>query len=226
MRLIGYVRVSSEEQAQSGLSLENQKAKLQAYCDLYGHELVEVVTDAGFSGKSLSRPGIQAALESLSRSEVDGLVIHKLDRLSRNVADMAGLVTKFFSEKGGKALLSVSDQLDTSTAAGRLGINILMSVAQWEREAIGERTAAALDAKARRGEVKGGAAPLGKQWSDKQHTENKGEAQAVALITELRATGLSMRAIVEELNRRGVPAARKGDKWHLTTVARVLKRAS
>ena len=227
MRLIGYVRVSSEEQAQSGLSLENQKAKLQAYCDLYGHELVEVVTDAGFSGKSLSRPGIQAALESLSRSEVDGLVIHKLDRLSRNVSDMGSLVTKYFSEKAGKALLSVIDQIDTTTASGRLVLNVLTSVAQWEREECGERTALALDSRARRGEIKGGAAPLGKQWNEaKKHEENEQEARAVKLIRELRETGLSMRAIVEELNSRGVPVARKGNKWHLTTVHRVLSRVA
>lgn len=228
MKVIAYIRVSSEEQAQSGLGLESQQAKIQAYCDLYGHEIVELVTDAGISAKNLKRPGIQAALAALESGRADGLVIFKLDRLSRNVADMGSLITKYFSEKAGKALLSVSDQIDTCTAGGRLVLNVLMSVAQWEREAIGERTAAALEAKADRGEVKGGAAPLGKQWGEetKKHEENQQEAQAVKLIHELRETGLSMRQIVDELNRRGVPVARKGNKWHLTTIHRVLSRAS
>jgi site-specific DNA recombinase len=226
MRLIGYVRVSTEEQAQSGLGLESQQSKIQAYCDLYGHELVQIVTDAGQSAKSLNRPGIKAALGSLSRGEADGLVIFKLDRLSRNVSDMGSLIDTYFTEKAGKALLSVSDQIDTTTAGGRLVLNVLMSVAQWEREAIGERTAAALESKARRGEIKGGAAPIGKQWADKAHVDNENELEAVKIIQELRESGLSMRAIVDELNRRNVPVTRKGGKWHLTTVARILSRAS
>lgn len=227
MKVIAYIRVSSEEQAQSGLGLENQKAKIQAYCELYGHEVVELITDAGISAKNLKRPGIQAALAALDGGQADGLVIYKLDRLSRNVSDMGSLVTKYFSEKAGKALLSVIDQIDTTTASGRLVLNVLTSVAQWEREECGERTALALDSRARRGEIKGGAAPLGKQWNEaKKHEENEQEARAVKLIHELRETGLSMRAIVEELNSRGVPVARKGNKWHLTTIHRILGRVS
>lgn len=227
MKVIAYVRVSSEEQAQSGLGLESQKAKIEAYCDLYNHEIVELITDAGVSAKNLKRPGIQAALAALDGGRADGLIIFKLDRLSRNVSDMGSLITKYFSEKAGKALLSVSDQIDTTTAGGRLVLNVLTSVAQWERESCGERTAAALDSKARRGEIKGGAAPLGRKWNEeKKHETNEQEAQAVRLIHELRETGLSMRGIVEELNKRGVPVARKGNKWHLTTIHRVLSRIS
>lgn len=227
MKVIGYVRVSTEEQAQSGLGLESQRAKIEAYCELYGHELVEVITDAGFSAKNLNRPGVQAALTALDTGKANGLIIFKLDRLSRSVSDMGSLITKYFDDKAGKALLSVSDQIDTTTAGGRLVLNVLMSVAQWEREACGERTAAALDARANRGDIKGGAAPIGKRWNeDKRHEENQEEAAAVELIQELRETGLSMRAIVDELNRRGVPVVRKGSKWHLTTIHRILSRSA
>jgi len=171
--------------------------------------------------------GVQAALTDLETGRANGLIIFKLDRLSRSVSDMGSLITKYFDDKAGKALLSVSDQIDTTTAGGRLVLNVLMSVAQWEREACGERTAAALDARANRGDIKGGAAPIGKRWSEKKrHEENQEEAAAVELIQELRETGLSMRAIVDELNRRGVPVVRKGGKWHLTTIHRILSRSA
>jgi site-specific DNA recombinase len=225
MKLIGYIRVSTEEQAKSGLGLESQRAKIEAYAALYGHELVGVINDDGFSAKSLKRPGIQTALASLSRGEAAGLLVFKLDRLTRSVSDMGGLIDKYFGEKAGKALVSVSDQIDTTTAGGRLVLNVLVSVSQWEREAIGERTAAALEAKASRGERKGGQAPLGKQWAEKSHVECEQEARAVKLIRELRDTGMSIRDIVSELNRRGVPVVRKGKQWHVTTIQRIVSRA-
>ena len=119
MKLIGYARVSTDEQAQSGLGLAAQEAKLKAYCELYEHELIEIIHDAGQSAKSLKRPGIAQALTMLSEGEADGLLVAKLDRLTRSVADMASLINSHFSEKAGKALLSVADQIDTTTAGGR-----------------------------------------------------------------------------------------------------------
>jgi len=223
MKLIGYVRVSSEEQAASGLSLENQESKIRAYAALYGHELIDIIVDAGFSAKSLMRPGMQAALAYLDSGKADGILILKLDRLTRSTADMGSLIDRYFSEKAGKALVSVSDQIDTTTAGGRLVLNVLTSVAQWEREVIAERTRDALTAKGRRGERKGGQAPIGTRWESKALVTNAEEAKAVELIKALRDSGMSIRAIVAELNKLGVPLERKGAKWHLTTVARILK---
>lgn len=225
MKLIGYVRVSSEDQAKSGLGLESQQAKIEAYAALYGHELVKIVVDAGESAKSLNRPGIREALDSLSRGEAEGIIVLKLDRLTRSVADMGSLIDRYFGDKAGKALVSVSDQIDTTTAGGRLVLNVLVSVSQWEREAIGERTAAALESKARRGERKGGQAPIGSRWEAKRLVANDGESGAVSIIKQLRESGMTIRAIASELNRRGVPVARKGAQWHVTTVARILKAA-
>lgn len=223
MKLIGYLRVSTDEQAQSGLGLAAQEAKIRAYAELYGHELVEVITDAGQSAKSLKRPGITQALAMLGSGEADGLLVAKLDRLTRSVADMASLTDKYFSEKAGKALLSVQDQIDTTTAGGRLVLNVLMSVAQWEREAISERTVAALSVKRGRGECLGLPA-LGKRWADGEHVEDESELEAVKLIFDLRDSGLTMRQIVAELNERGTPCPRKAKTWHLTQVHRILKR--
>lgn len=225
MKIIGYCRVSTAGQAESGLSIEAQETKLRAYCELYNHELVLIIHDAGFSAKSLNRPGLSRALSMLASGEAEGLLIAKLDRLTRSVKDLGSLIDNYFSEQAGKGcLLSVQDQVDTSSAGGRLVLNVLMSVAQWEREAISERTSDALQARASRGLVKGGQAPTGKQWHEGALVAHDAEAEAVAIVHELRESGLSLRQIVAELNTLGVPT-RQGAKWHLTSVSRVLKRA-
>src|SRR5262245_9845331 len=98
MRVIGYIRVSTEEQATAGVSLSAQAEKVRAYCALYDLTLLEVVEDAGASAKTLERPGLQRALSALRRGEADGVVVAKLDRLTRSVADMATLIDAHFGE--------------------------------------------------------------------------------------------------------------------------------
>jgi len=148
MRVVGYVRVSTEEQAKSGLGIEAQIEKIRSYCKLYDLDLVDIVVDEGYSGKSLNRPGLQRVLKKPEDSIADGIVVAKLDRLTRSVADMGYLLNRFFQDK---QLFSVSENVDTRTASGRLVLNVLISVAQWEREAIIERTKDALRAKKREG---------------------------------------------------------------------------
>ena len=161
MQVIGYVRVSTEEQSNHGVSLEAQKAKLTAYAALYGLQIVETIEDAGQSAKSLKRPGLQRALEMLRTGRAEGLLIAKLGRLSRSVADWNQLIDCYFGERAGCQLFSVADCIDTRTAAGRLVLNVLMSVAQWEREAIGERTKDALSHKRSKLERVSGNIPFG-----------------------------------------------------------------
>lgn len=156
MKVILYARVSTEDQARDGVSLEAQSAKMSAYASLYDLEVVETITDAGESAKSLNRPGLQKALAMLRSGQADGLVIAKLDRLTRSVADWQELIDGYFGERAGKQLFSVGDSIDTRTAAGRMVLNILLSVAQWEREAICERTRDALRHKIKRRERCGG----------------------------------------------------------------------
>lgn len=140
-RAIGYIRVSTDKQADHGISLDAQRAKVEAYASLYDLNLVEVIVDAGASTKTLDRPRLQKALALLKSGKADALIVVKLDRLTRSVADLGTLVEKHFQKA---ALLSVAEQIDTRSAAGRLVLNVLASVAQWEREAIGERTSAAM----------------------------------------------------------------------------------
>jgi hypothetical protein len=123
------------------VSLDAQRAKVKAYAELYDLELAEVIVDAGESAKSLDRPGLKRALGMLKAGEAEALLVVKLDRLTRSVVDLGTLVERYFAP-GKAALLSVGEQIDTRSAAGRLVLNVLASVSQWEREAIGERTCA------------------------------------------------------------------------------------
>jgi site-specific DNA recombinase len=223
MKVVAYARVSTETQAERGVSLQAQLSKLHAYAELYELEIVEVIEDGGASAKSLDRPGLQRALALLDAGKAQGLLVAKLDRLTRSVRDLDTLISTWFGKQGGPALLSVAEQIDTRSAAGRLVLNILASVSQWEREAIGERTATALAHKAERGE-RVGEIPLGYAVAEDgvKLEEHEGEQAAIALVQQLRIQALSIRAIATELTRRGV--AGRGSRWHPTTVARLLRR--
>ena len=227
MKTVAYIRVSTDEQASSGQSLGAQRSKVEAYAKLYDLDLVAVVEDAGESAKTLNRPGLQHALQMIRSGEADALLIVKLDRLTRNVGDWQKLIEGFFGERAGKTLCSVGDSIDTRTAAGRLVLNVLLSVAQWEREAIGERTKDALQHKIRSGE-RCGDLRYGYDLADDGKTlvPNAVEQETLGLIRELRAAGESLRDIAAELNRRGILTKKGNSKWQHTTVQSVLKRAA
>jgi site-specific DNA recombinase len=159
-KTVAYVRVSTEKQADHGVSLEAQQAKIAAYAQLYELDLVETVVDAAASAKSLERPGLKRALAMLDAGAATALLVVKLDRLTRSVADLSRLIERYFAA-GKAALLSVSEQIDTRSAAGRLVLNVLASVSQWEREAIGERTSMAMRHMAAQGQYTGGPPPYG-----------------------------------------------------------------
>lgn len=223
MRVIGYVRVSTDEQASQGVSIAAQTEKVRGYCSLYDLELVELVDDPGASAKTLARPGLERALAQLRRGEADGIVVAKLDRLTRSVVDMAALVTDYFGERAGKSLFSVADAIDTRTAAGRMVLNILASVSQWERETIGERTRDALRHKRTVGEVYG-PTPLGYSVVDGRLVEVAAEMRAVAEVRRLAQTGASVRAICAALDAGGY-RTKRGGPWRPSSVQSILRRA-
>lgn len=225
MKVIGYVRVSTEEQAADGVSLAAQREKLEGYAQLYDLELVATVEDAGQSGKTLGRPGLQAALDMIWAGKADGLLIAKLDRLSRSVVDWNVLIDQYFGEKAGKQLFSVADSIDTRTAAGRLVLNVLMCVAQWERETIGERTRDALQHKIRKGE-RCGRVRFGYDLGPdgRSLVPNQAEQEAIGIVRQLREEGQTLRQICEGLSQRGI-RAKEGGTWRPQTVANLLKRA-
>lgn len=197
MKVIGYVRVSTAKQEQSGLSVEAQTLKIRQYCELYDLELTEIIVDAGVSAKTLDRVGLNSAISQLKAGAVDGLVVTKLDRLTRSIKDLNILIEEVFDKA---ALVSVTDQVDTNTPAGRLVLNILMSVAQWEREETAQRTKAAMKAKKDKGEYTGGKAPLG--WRVDEHGQevpDEDEQELIRIVRDFRALRLSYSAIATEL---------------------------
>jgi DNA invertase Pin-like site-specific DNA recombinase len=219
MRVVGYVRVSTEEQATDGVSLAAQRAKLTAYAALYDLEVVAIVEDAGVSAKTLDRPGLARVLAMVAAGEVEGVLVAKLDRLTRSVRDLGDLLDGAFAKA---ALLSVGEQIDTRTAAGRLVLNILGSVAQWEREAIGERTSAALQHKRARGE-RVGAVPYGyRVGADGVALEaDPAEQEVITVARDLVAGGLSLNRVATELASRGY-APRSGGQWYATQIKRMV----
>ena len=223
MKAIGYIRVSTTEQANEGYSLAAQERKLRAYADLYGIDLVDVIADAGASAKALDRPGLTEALARIEAGEAEGILVAKLDRLTRSVRDLGNLIDRYFGEKAGARLMAVDDQIDTKSAGGRLVLNVLASVSQWEREVIGERTAAALAEKKAIGEAVSRPG-FGERIQDGRLVADEAEAAVVARVADLRTEGRTLQAIADTLIAEGIPTKR-GGSWAPATVAGILKRA-
>ena len=223
MQAVGYVRVSTEKQADFGVSIEAQAAKIRAMAVVQGVDLLDVIIDAGESAKSLQRPGMARLLALVDARAVETVIIAKLDRLTRSVADLAELLERF--ERRAVSLVSVADSLDTRSAAGRLVLNIMVSVSQWEREAIGERTRDAMGHKRAKGE-RIGTVPFGYRVAgDGVRLEAEAHEQTIlAHIRALKAAGCTQRAIASELNRQGF-TTRKGTAWQHQYVAAVLRTA-
>lgn len=222
-RVLAYVRVSTEKQADGGHSLEAQRAKVAAWCALHDAELVNVFEDAGLSASTLERPALAGALAELAAGRADALLVVKLDRLTRSTRDLGDLLDRAAAE--GWALLSVAESLDTSTAAGRLVVSVLGAVAQWEREAVGERTAAAMAGMKARGLYTGGAAPYGYRVdADGRLVADDAELAVQRAAAELRAAGLSLRAVGAVLAERGL-LPRGGGAWSPAAVSRLVDAA-
>ena len=223
MEAVGYIRVSTAQQADEGHSLDAQRSKVEAYCDLYDIDLVRVYADEGASGKTLKRDGLQSALGALDAGTADAVVVVKLDRLTRSVADLNVLLERYFTETGGANIVSVSEQINTETAAGRLVLNVLMSVSQWEREVISERTSEALQHMKRQGK-RTGSIPYGYRLAGDGETlvEDATEQDIIAAVLEYRQSGLSYRKIASRLADDGY-SNRKGRRFHPGTIGRILK---
>lgn len=223
-KAIGYVRVSTADQAESGLSLTHQENKIRAYADALDIELTGIAVDAGYSAKSLNRPAMQEVISKVKSGAVDTVIILKLDRLTRSVKDLGAVVELF--EKTGAALISVQDSINTATAAGRLVLNVLGSVAQWEREAVGERTKAALSVKKSAGQ-RVGEIPFGYALADDGIALKPvaAELEAINLMKELRANGASFAKIAAELEARGINTKKGKAKWQPMTISNILAAA-
>lgn len=208
MRAVGYARVSTAEQADSGASLGAQREAIETEVKRRRWELVELFTDTA-SGKSLNgRDGLRKALTVLNNGKADVLVVAKLDRLSRSLKDFAGLMEQAARKKW--ALVALDLGVDTTTPSGELVANVMASVAQWERRAIGQRTKDALALKRKEGVRLGRPTVLSDGFRKS--------------IQRMRDQGRSFQAIADRLNARGIPTAHGGAKWYASTVRAVLNR--
>lgn len=218
-----YVRVSTAEQAQSGLGLESQRARCLAYVEALGLAdgcEVRVFEDAGVSAASVARPALQELLALVRRREVSAVVVLKLDRLTRNIRDLLELVDTM--QRSGASLASVSERIDASTATGRLMLQLLGVFAEFEREQIRERTRAAVAQKRARGEAHG-FVPFGAREVAGRLQAVSDEIEAIDLMVRRRAEGASLRAIAAELQAEGFKTKR-GGQWRACTVDVVLRR--
>lgn len=204
MRAIGYMRVSTEEQGDSRAGLESQEFQIRDEVRRKGWDLLELRHDVASGGSMRKRNELGASLRMLANGEADVLVVAKLDRLSRSVLDFAGIMETANKEGWSVAVLDLG--VDTSTTNGKLIMHVMIALAQWEREMIGDRTKAALKAVRARGTKIGRKTGVGKD--------------TLQLIGALRRSGLSWQKVANSLEREGVDTG-QGGKWHAATVRKL-----
>jgi DNA invertase Pin-like site-specific DNA recombinase len=203
--VLGYVRVSTHEQAMSGLGLAAQRSAIEAACSARGWALRAVVDDDGASGRSLDRPGIQEALRGLLAGTASCLMVSKLDRLTRSVGDLAALVA--WTEANRLTLVALDLGVDTSTPGGRLIANVFASVAEWEREMAAARTTDALAALRAQGR------PI-----SRPAVVDVDGGRLAQRIAAMRSSGLTYQGIADTLNAEGQPTLRGASSWGVSAV--------
>lgn len=207
MRVIGYTRVSTDEQEESGAGLEAQEAAIRDEVGRRGWELLDLRTDIA-SGKSMRRRDrLGETLRDMAAGRAEALVVAKLDRLSRSVLDFASIMETASKECWSIVVLDLG--VDTTTTNGELIANIMIAMAQWERRIIGDRTKAGLAAVKARGDHVGRKSTI--------------DAETKRLIRILRDSGASWRSVAATLEREAVPTG-QGGQWHGATVRRLYLR--
>lgn len=211
MRLIAYLRVSTEEQADSGLGLEAQRHNTHAWADLYGSTIVATYQDVcSGSVRPEDRPGWQAVLAELASQQAQGVIFLRLDRVGRNVSDIAGIVDTLRKDQH---FISVKEQFDTNSPAGKMMLHVLAAVAQFERDTIRARTIEAMAAKKLRGEQIGRTPIIQKE--------------AVAMAETLYYNGTTKptwQQVADELAGHGFVNPGNNQPYHPVTVMRAVAR--
>lgn len=209
-RVIGYVRVSTTEQATNGASLEAQRQRLRAECEARGWELVRIEADEGVSATAIKkRLGYAEALRALKKHEADGLVATKVDRVARSALDFASLLET--ASKQDWQVVILEGGLDTTTPYGKAFAQVAAVFAELERDLIRQRTREALAVKAAQGVRLGRPQTL--------------PSVVVERIDSMRSNGSTLQAIADALNEDQVPTAQGGEQWWPATVRKVLLRS-
>ena len=222
---IGYIRVSTAGQAEEGVSMDAQRAKIEAWAFANDYELGDVFTDAGVSGKRAdNRDGLQEALAAACKGKA-ALVTYSLSRVSRSTRDMLAIAERL--DRAGADLVSLSEKVDTTSAAGRMVFRMLAVLNEFERDQVAERTRLAMAHMRKNGKRISGRIPFGYDLAPDgvSLVENRKEQEAIALMRRLRTEGLTLQAICNELEARGIKT-KTDTTWAPATVSGILKKAA
>ena len=216
-----YTRVSTDAQGEDGkVSLPEQERMAKACIESKGWQYIRTYEDNGYSGRTMERPALQQMLLDIAKGEIDAIVIFKLDRLSRKQRDTLSIIEEHILKKE-VDLVSLSETLDTSSPWGRAMIGVLSSFNQLESENIAQRTAMGRYATAREGGYAGGKPPLGYKAVDGRLVIVPEEAEIVRLVYTLRGEGMTLKAITDELNKRGY-RSKKGNEFKHSAIQTIL----
>ena len=219
---IGYLRVSSTQQAQEGASLEAQQAKIEQWCTTNGYELVNVFKDEGISGKRMdTRQGLQDALASIKKG--NAFVFYSMSRVARSTKDMLAigeLITKKKSD-----MVSLIENIDTTSASGKMMFQMLAVLAEFERNLGGERTANVLQSKKANSQVYTNQTPYGFKAVNGRLEQVKQEVKVVTEIQQARAKGQTLQSIADNLNSRNIPT-KTNKQWQPATIHLLLQRTA
>ena len=214
-----YTRVSTEDQAKEGFSLDAQLDKLKSYCNARDWIIGGIYIDDGYSGRNVKRPAYIRMIEEMDKW--DTILVIKMDRIHRNSKNFMLMMEQL--KKLGKEFVSMTESLDTSTAMGRFVMDIIQRIAQLESEQIGERVYIGMEQKARtNGGVLGFNIPYGYDYKEGKLTLNKSEANIIKDIFEMYRNKLSMKKIAENLNKNSIPT-KLNKTWRSQTISLILK---
>lgn len=220
---VGYVRVSTQGQAQDGVSLDAQAERIRAWCAANGYTLVALHADEGISGgRAHNRPGLRAAVADACAHKA-ALVAYSLSRVARSTQDALQIAANL--DKAGADLVSLTEQINTTSAAGKMVFRMLAVLAEFERDVIAERTRSAMAYKRSRGERISRDAAYGYRLEGGRVEPDAAEQQTVRLVVQLHAAGASLRAIARHLDAAGI-RPRTGRTWHPQTLARIATQAT
>jgi len=219
-KAIGYIRVSTQKQADEGVSLDAQRAKIEAWCLANNYDLTNVFCDEGISGAKSDREGLLAAMAEAGKGTA--LVVHSLSRLTRGTKDLISFGEQL--EKQGTDLISLSEKIDTTTATGNMFFQLRGVLNEFERKQISERTKAALAYKKANNQIYNHT-PYGYTRNGDSLVQNDAEAAVAAQAVKLYHSGQTMRAIARHLNEKGVPT-KLGKQWQPMQISRLIKSAA
>lgn len=211
-----YIRVSTDMQVEDGFSIEGQRTRLNSYAESQDWEIYETYVDDGYSAKDLHRPAMRAMLEDMELQRFDVVLVYKLDRLTRSVMDLHGLLKRF--DRHSVKFKSATEIFETTTAMGRFFITLVGAMAEWERGTISERVRFGVEQMVKEGRRPGGVLPYGYTQEGELVEE---EAVLIRRVRDLYMSGMGYKAIAMRLNGEG--KLRRGNNWTSATVSYTLE---